>query len=282
MTSSRRPRPSPSSAAILRTTSTSLPMNSPVRSTNAPTEPPAATKPATLLAPLPCVIASSSFDLVHAEAIAQRDGLAQQADLGGEQRVVRQLHRLAGTERADVQDRVAVGGQHRPDPGDGIVGSAHEQRHLTRGDVVRPSADRRVDDADGGRSRGDALRGHRASRRVDDDDRSGVHGAQQVAVEAHLLHLLVGEHADDDHVCAAAYLGQFGDGLRAQMRSPPHTSRRSGRGCGHRGRIRRDGRPSDRPCGPSLRIRRDSSTSRLFAHALIAGVPWIPARCRPR
>ena len=68
--------------------------------------------------------------LVHAEAITQRDGLPQQADLGGEQRVVGQLHRLARTERADVQDRVAVGGQHRPDPRDGVVGSADEQRHL--------------------------------------------------------------------------------------------------------------------------------------------------------
>ncbi len=102
-------------------------MNSLVRSTNASTEPPAATKPATLLAPLPCVIASSSFVLCHAEAIAQRDSLPQQPDLGGEQRVVGQLHGLARPEGADVQDRVAVRGKHRPDPCDGVVGTANEQ-----------------------------------------------------------------------------------------------------------------------------------------------------------
>lgn len=88
--------------------------------------------------------------LAHAETVAQGDRLPQQSDLGGEQRVVGQLHGLPRAERPDVQDRVAVGGEHRPDTCDGVIGTADEQCERTGGNVVRSTADRRIEDVDVG------------------------------------------------------------------------------------------------------------------------------------
>ena len=76
---------------------------------------------------------------------------------------------------------------------------------------MRAAADRSVDHVDA-RAAGDRLGGARASRGVDDEDRAGRHGGDEIAVQADLLHLLIGEHADDDGI------GALGDG--GQARSP--------------------------------------------------------------
>lgn len=52
---------------------------------------------------------------------------------------------------------------------------------------------------------------------MDDDRRTGVYGGKEVTVQAHLLHLFIGEDTDDDNVGAAAHIGKFGDGLGAQF-----------------------------------------------------------------
>jgi hypothetical protein len=77
---------------------------------------------------------------------------------------------LSRTEGADVQDRVAIGGEHRPDTCDGVIGTADEKREGTRGDVVRTAADRGVDDIDARRLDGDRLYGARASGGVNDEN----------------------------------------------------------------------------------------------------------------
>src|SRR3954470_21176563 len=66
--------------------------------------------------------------LVDAEPVTEPDGLVQQPDLRGEQRVVDELDALAGADGADVKDRVAVAGQHGPDPLDSVIGATDKQR----------------------------------------------------------------------------------------------------------------------------------------------------------
>ena len=64
--------------------------------------------PIALLAPLPCGSAPSSADSSTPELLAEPGRLGDQTDLRGEQRVVDELDLLAGSDRTDVQHRVAV------------------------------------------------------------------------------------------------------------------------------------------------------------------------------
>ena len=48
-------------------------------------------------------------------------------------------------------------------------------------------------------------------------DSFGSHRGQQIAFQADLPHLVVGEHADDDNVGACSDVGQVGDRLRAEF-----------------------------------------------------------------
>src|SRR4051812_25296645 len=57
----------------------------------------------------------------------------------------------------------------------------------------------------------------RAAGGVDDEHRFGPHRGQQNAFQADLLHLLVGEHANDDNVGVCTEVGQVGYRLRAEF-----------------------------------------------------------------
>ena len=109
-----------------------------------------------------------------------------------------------------MQDRIAVAGQHRPDPLDGVVGTADEQRDRPRGDVVRAAADRGVDDVDVPVTRAAIALVRSAGCRWCAGPAAAPGGiaASSAGVETHLLHLLVGEHADDDDVGAVGDVGR--------------------------------------------------------------------------
>src|SRR6476659_8968617 len=161
--------------------------------------------------------------LVDSQSITEPHRLVQQPDLRGEQRVVDQLHALPGADCSHVKDGIAVAGEHGTGALDGVIGAADKQRHLPGGDVVRTAADRRVDHVDAmrpGLGR-DALGRARASRGVDDQYRPRPHRRQQNAFQAHLLNLLVGEHADDDNVGGRPDVGQVGHRLRAEFAHCP-------------------------------------------------------------
>lgn len=77
-----------------------------------------------------------------------------------------------------------------------------------RGDVVRSSADRSIDQLKpAGRDR---FGGLRAARGVNDKDGAGLHGDAEVAVHTDLTYLFVREYADDDDVGAVGDGGQLG------------------------------------------------------------------------
>src|SRR5690606_41936243 len=110
--------------------------------------------------------------LGDAEIGGQAHGFGDQADLGGEQGVVHQFHAVARAERADVDDRVGVGGQDGAGPGDGGVVAADHDGEPAGGDVVRAAAAGSVGHQDiirGGR--GEGGRGVGAAGGVHDEHR---------------------------------------------------------------------------------------------------------------
>ena len=127
--------------------------------------------------------------------------------------------------------RAAPGRRSAPAPA-GLASTASSAPRRTAspagGDVVRPSADRRVDDVDAGGARAamaSAVRGlpvvcmtRTAPGGMADD---------QVAVQADLLDLFVGEHAEDDQVGAVADLGQIGRPHAHRVRAQRCASRRT-------------------------------------------------------
>src|SRR6202034_3625605 len=54
---------------------------------------------------------------LDAEPRREFDGVGEQTEMRSEQRIVDQLHLLAGSQRADMQDRVSVAAQYRADSG---------------------------------------------------------------------------------------------------------------------------------------------------------------------
>ncbi len=99
----------------------------------------------------------------------------------------------------------------------GIVVAPDEQGQLACGDIVWAAAHRRVQDVDAAGAFRDGFGGARAASGVDEQDRAGRHAREQVALEAHLLDLLVGEHADDHQFGTIADIGQPGDGIGAEF-----------------------------------------------------------------
>ena len=159
--------------------------------------------------------------------------------------------------RPHVQDGVAVAGaQQGWTRSTASSDAADEQGHVARGDVVRAAADRRVDDVDAagvGRRSLSAVRGLPVVWMT-----STAPGAsrQRDRSQADLLHLLVGEHADDDRVSA------LGD-------------------------ARPDRSPAARPSSLTARALLDGSTERARRRGLAStsrrtiGLPMRPAPTKP-
>ncbi len=160
---SSKPRSPPSSAATSRTTATSLPTNSPTDSMNDSHRPPrtgdlgGAAGPASVRRSLP-----ASRPRRTPSVRAERGCLAQHSDLRGEHRVVQQLHPLA---RARSPPTCRIGSPYAASVGRAdsraVVIPADEQRDVPGRDVVRSTADRRVEHGDRRRRRG--QRGRRCA-----------------------------------------------------------------------------------------------------------------------
>ena len=80
---------------------------------------------------------------------------------------------------------------------------------------MRSAADRRVDHGDA--AGGDRLGGTWAARGVDDEDGIGSQGCDEAVPQTELLHLVVGEHTDDDGLGVICHRGEIGNGLSAQI-----------------------------------------------------------------
>ena len=182
-----------------------------------------------------------------------------------------ELHLLSRARGADVEDRVAVGAEQWRRASDRVIASADEQRDVPGRNVMWPAADRCVDNVDVRARCGDRLSSQWAARGVQDQRRTGFHRIEQPALEACLIHLLVGEHADDDGVGPFRRLDDLADGVGIQFFYRPALLVSTGEdvyvvaGLGETATMGAPIRPA--PMNPTR---------------ISAGGPLRPARCRPR
>lgn len=136
--------------------------------------------------------------------------LAVNSEVGGEQQVVEELGDLAGSERAEVDHRVAVGREHRAAELDGTGFSAGHHQQAAFGGRRAAAADRRVDQANapGGGLLGQALAGVRVDGAVHRDHAAGAEPRQHAALAGEdLLDVGVTDHADAHQVTGRGQLG---------------------------------------------------------------------------
>ncbi len=82
----------------------------------------------------------------NAKGLAQFDGADRGAQVGGEEHVVQDFGNLAAAERAQVDDGVGVGREHRATAVDDVGVAAGHDQQLALFDGGRPAAHRGVDD----------------------------------------------------------------------------------------------------------------------------------------
>ncbi len=102
-------------------------------------------------APAPAAQRVAERRRVEAERGADRERIVREREVRGVQRVVQQLRAQTRSERAHVQDRIAVRLEHRPGARHGRVGTADVDGESTLGGDRAAAAHRRVDHVDAAR-----------------------------------------------------------------------------------------------------------------------------------
>ena len=268
MTSSRTPSSLPSSAAVFRTTATSLPTNSPTTVDECVDRTPGARRCSTP-GSRRCRGQSSSSSRrssIPSRLAEPRRPRAASPICAANSVLLMSLTLWPAPSGPDVQDRVAVAGQQGRARATASSSPPTNSVDVSGGDVVRTAADgcieRRRHRATGGR--GDALRGARAARGVNDQHRTGPHRRQQ-ALSRQTCCTCSSVNTQTMHDVGASADRRRGrsTGCAPSSAHRPAASRRSGRARARRGRPRRGDAPWARPCARRRRTRPESSAGHL-------------------